>query len=110
MGTHVPGFQSFFRFIASFCIGQISHQQIRVNKITFPSRLMLIPCVFYCFHQDVLTDLTADYECVDVDDLEDCHAHKGMNQAAKYIQTKIQQDQLLEQAFIRAQVRYSTKS
>ena len=27
MSTHLPGFQSFFRFIASICIGQISHQQ-----------------------------------------------------------------------------------
>ena len=27
MRTHVPGFQSFFSFFASFCIGQISHQQ-----------------------------------------------------------------------------------
>ena len=27
MSTHLPGFQSFFRFFASFCIGQISHQQ-----------------------------------------------------------------------------------
>ena len=27
INTHVPGFQSFFRFFASFCIGQISHQQ-----------------------------------------------------------------------------------
>ena len=27
MSTHVPRFQSFFRFFASFCIGQISHQQ-----------------------------------------------------------------------------------
>ena len=26
MSTHVPGFQSFFRFFASFCIGQICHQ------------------------------------------------------------------------------------
>ena len=25
MSTHIPGFQSFFRFFASFCIGQISH-------------------------------------------------------------------------------------
>ena len=23
MSTHMPGFQSFFRFFASFCIGQI---------------------------------------------------------------------------------------
>ena len=27
VSTHVQGFQSFFRFFASFCIGQISHQQ-----------------------------------------------------------------------------------
>ena len=27
MSTHVPGFRSFFRFFALFCIGQISHQQ-----------------------------------------------------------------------------------
>ena len=27
MSTHVPGFHSFFSFFASFCIGQISHQQ-----------------------------------------------------------------------------------
>ena len=30
MSTHVPGFQSFFRFFASFCIGKISHQQHKV--------------------------------------------------------------------------------
>ena len=27
MSTHVPGFHSFFKFFASFCIGWISHQQ-----------------------------------------------------------------------------------
>ena len=27
MSTHLPGFLSFFRFLTSFCIGQISHQQ-----------------------------------------------------------------------------------
>ena len=27
MSTHVPGFQSYFRGFASFCIRQISHQQ-----------------------------------------------------------------------------------
>ena len=27
MSTHLPGFQSFFRVFASFCNGQISHQQ-----------------------------------------------------------------------------------
>ena len=29
MSTHVPRFQSFFSFFASFCDGQISHQQHR---------------------------------------------------------------------------------
>ena len=29
MSTHVPGFHSFFRFFASFCFGQISHQQLK---------------------------------------------------------------------------------
>ena len=27
MSTHLPGFQSFFRYFAYFGIGQISHQQ-----------------------------------------------------------------------------------
>ena len=27
MSTHLPGFQSFFSFFASFCIGKISHHQ-----------------------------------------------------------------------------------
>ena len=27
MSIHMPGFQSFFKFFASFCSGQISHQQ-----------------------------------------------------------------------------------
>ena len=27
MSTHLPGFQYFFVFFASFCIGQISYQQ-----------------------------------------------------------------------------------
>ena len=29
MSTHMPGFQSFLRFFASFCTGQISHQQYK---------------------------------------------------------------------------------
>ena len=29
MSTHMPGFQSFLRYFASFCIGQISHQQLK---------------------------------------------------------------------------------
>ena len=31
MSTHMPWFKSFLSFFASFCIGQISHQQPRVN-------------------------------------------------------------------------------
>ena len=35
MSTHVPGFQSFFRFFASFCVGQIATCSIRVNSGRF---------------------------------------------------------------------------
>ena len=39
MSTHVPGFQSFFRIFASFCIGQISYQQHKglKNTVHFPN-------------------------------------------------------------------------
>ena len=38
MSTLVPGFQSFFVFFfASFCIGQISHQQLIPNCVFFSS-------------------------------------------------------------------------
>ena len=37
MSTDVPGFQSFFRFFASFCIGQISHPQQKGFKNTYGS-------------------------------------------------------------------------
>ena len=33
MSTHLPGFQSFSSFFASFCIGQISRQQHRANTL-----------------------------------------------------------------------------
>ena len=37
MSTHVPGFQSFFRsFFASFCNGQISHHQLKVEPYPIP--------------------------------------------------------------------------
>ena len=31
MSTHLPGYQSLFRIFESVYIGQISHQQLRVN-------------------------------------------------------------------------------
>ena len=31
MSTHMPGIESFFSVFASFCIGQISHQQQKVK-------------------------------------------------------------------------------
>ena len=33
MSTHLPGFQWFFTFFASICIGQVSHQQHRGLRI-----------------------------------------------------------------------------
>ena len=40
MSTHLPVFQSFLRFFASFCIGQISYQQhIRVKDLARQNQL-----------------------------------------------------------------------
>ena len=38
MSTHLPGFQSFFRFFASFCFGKISQQQHKIDlrDVRFP--------------------------------------------------------------------------
>ena len=53
MSTYVPGFQSFFMFFASFCIGQISNQQhigvIRVdpNTVLQSSRKLQYPSYSY---------------------------------------------------------------
>ena len=44
MSTHVPGFQSSFRFFASFCIGQISHQQHNSKAIN-AQELLLKMCL-----------------------------------------------------------------
>ena len=37
MSTHVPGFQSFFRYFASFCIGKLATSSMRVNSVRPPS-------------------------------------------------------------------------
>ena len=34
MSTHIPGFQSFSSFSASFCIGKYSHSSIRGKDVT----------------------------------------------------------------------------
>ena len=54
--------------------------------------------------QDAITDLTADCEPLEIDGLDNCVAHKGILQAAKYVKTTIEKLQLLEQAFERAEV------
>ena len=41
MSTHVPRFQSFFNFFASYCIGQISHQQHKGSCIKY----LAIKCI-----------------------------------------------------------------
>ena len=43
MNTHVPGFQSFFRIFASFCIGQNSYQQQGVNDTQY-TLLYVVRC------------------------------------------------------------------
>ena len=48
MSTHVPGFQSFFRFFATFFIGQTSHQQhIRDNLIQYIQSTLTEVCAFH---------------------------------------------------------------
>ena len=42
MSTHMPGSQSFFRFFASFCIGQIGQQQQKGNPILLVANLVNI--------------------------------------------------------------------
>ncbi|XP_042542420.1 diacylglycerol lipase-beta isoform X2 [Dipodomys spectabilis] len=50
--------------------------------------------------QDILTDLSAESETLDLGvDLQDCVAHKGISQAAKYIYRRLVHDGILSQAF-----------
>lgn len=53
--------------------------------------------------KDAITDLTADSEPLEIDGLENCIAHKGILQAAKYVKATIEKLHLLEQAFERAE-------
>uniref|UniRef100_S4RYA7 Diacylglycerol lipase-beta n=1 Tax=Petromyzon marinus TaxID=7757 RepID=S4RYA7_PETMA len=54
--------------------------------------------------RDVLTDLSADCESMQVDGLQqDCYAHKGMIQAATFIHQRLVNDGILNEAFQHAQ-------
>ncbi|KAH0511854.1 Sn1-specific diacylglycerol lipase beta [Microtus ochrogaster] len=54
-----------------------------------------------CPHsQDVLTDLSAESENIELEaELQDCVAHKGIAQAARYIYRRLVNDGILSQAF-----------
>ena len=54
--------------------------------------------------QDALTDLTAHSECIELEEVGDGRAHKGILQAARYIKNTLNNMQLLETAFQRGQV------
>lgn len=50
--------------------------------------------------QDILTDLSAESESLHLDtDLQDCVAHKGISQAARYVYRRLVNDGILSQAF-----------
>ncbi|XP_062946835.1 diacylglycerol lipase-beta isoform X1 [Cynocephalus volans] len=50
--------------------------------------------------QDILTDLSAESETLDLEcEVEDCLAHKGISQAARYIYRRLNDDGILSQAF-----------
>ncbi|XP_052783636.1 diacylglycerol lipase-beta-like isoform X1 [Mya arenaria] len=53
--------------------------------------------------KDVITDLTAECDSLDIEDLEDCKAHRGILQAAKYVQETLDKHRILENAFDIAQ-------
>ena len=59
--------------------------------------------LFYIL-QDALTDLTAHSECIELEEVGDGRAHKGILQAARYIKNTLNNMQLLEMAFQRGQV------
>ncbi|XP_007448945.1 PREDICTED: sn1-specific diacylglycerol lipase beta isoform X2 [Lipotes vexillifer] len=50
--------------------------------------------------QDILTDLSAESEPLDLEcEVQDCWAHKGISQAARYIYRRLIDDGILSQAF-----------
>ncbi|KAM6155294.1 diacylglycerol lipase-beta [Rhynchocyon petersi] len=50
--------------------------------------------------QDVLTDLSAESETLDLGlEVQDCLAHKGISQAARYVYQRLTNDGILSQAF-----------
>ncbi|XP_076996646.1 diacylglycerol lipase-beta isoform X4 [Tamandua tetradactyla] len=50
--------------------------------------------------QDILTDLSAESETLDVEcEVQDCSAHKGISQAARYVYRRLVNDGILSQAF-----------
>ncbi|XP_036096763.1 diacylglycerol lipase-beta isoform X1 [Molossus molossus] len=50
--------------------------------------------------QDILTDLSAESETLDIGcELQDCSAHKGISQAARYLYRRLISDGILSQAF-----------
>ncbi|XP_066129481.1 diacylglycerol lipase-beta [Saccopteryx bilineata] len=50
--------------------------------------------------QDILTDLSAESEPLDLEcEVQDCLAHKGISQAARYVYRRLVSDGILSQAF-----------
>ncbi|XP_053410470.1 diacylglycerol lipase-beta isoform X2 [Nycticebus coucang] len=50
--------------------------------------------------QDILTDLSAESEVLDIQcEVQDCWAHKGISQAARYVYRRLIYDGILSQAF-----------
>ncbi|XP_049760285.1 diacylglycerol lipase-beta [Elephas maximus indicus] len=50
--------------------------------------------------QDILTDLSAESETIDLGcEVQDCVAHKGISQAARYVYRRLINDGILSQAF-----------
>ena len=54
MSTHVPGFEQFFRFFVSFCIGQISHQQQKGLHILAYEYLQILSSAFTMLFTNII--------------------------------------------------------
>ena len=69
-----------------------------------PDLVLKVTCSLFYLSQDALTDLTAHSECIELEEVGDGRAHKGILQAARYIKNTLNNMQLLETAFQRGQV------
>jgi sn1-specific diacylglycerol lipase len=111
-------YASFFNRVCSFCANStLTNNYIpQVYEIPFfvaldhQHQAVVIAIRGTLSLKDTLTDMTADSDHMDVEGVEDAHAHKGILQAARFIMNTLNNLQLLHSAFRNATVRLSQSS